>query len=118
MNPASGVMRSPHLAQAVRLPFGCRLNWYQFKGSGQRLPCIELVVDEALDRRVSVRIESTWRDPEVSLWMLERGNSLGYGRHATVVTVPPQVRLVSTLSRFYGAPSASARWAPSMRAKR
>ena len=81
-------------------------------GSGE---LVRRCIQYANERRLSIMLEGTWRDPVMILGSVEDAWSLGRRTHAVVVAVPPMVSRVSAMQRFYRggeALSAFGRWTP------
>ena len=81
-------------------------------GSGE---LVRRCIQYANERRLSIMLEGTWRDPVMILGAVDDAWSLGRRTHAVVVAVPPVVSRVSAMQRFYRggeALSAFGRWTP------
>jgi UDP-N-acetylglucosamine kinase len=75
---------------------------------------VRMAIDYALEHRISVAVEGTFRRPELTLGEAERFHAAGFHTHLVALSVPAAVSRLSTLARYVTdhRESGHARWTP------
>ncbi len=75
---------------------------------------VRMSIDYALENRISVAVEGTFRRPEVTLSEATRFHAAGFRTHLVALSVPAAVSRLSTLDRYVTdhRESGQARWTP------